>query len=223
MLNNYSIIIPIYNELEQIPQLLNNLKSYFKEGHELIIVDDGSNDGSDKILLKCDYIKLFRIEENKGKGAAIKIGLMNAINEMVVIFDGDLELHPKYIKKLMILNSSKNINCALANRLEINKIDSIWNIGNIILTRLFNFLNKSDVKDALCCAKSFLKSDINIKNIKSQKFDIDVELCTKLVKIYSNIENIDIKYQRRTVTQGKKLKFRDSYLIIKRILDLYIY
>ena len=70
--------------------------------------------------------------------------------------------------------------------------------------------------------KIFLKSDINIKNIKSQKFDIDVELCTKLVKIYSNIENIDIKYQRRTVDQGKKLKFRDSYLIIKRILDLYI-
>ena len=147
---------------------------------------------------------------------------MNAINEMVIIFDGDLELHPKYIRKLMILNYSKNINCALANRLEINKIESIWNIGNIILTKLFNFLNKSDVKDALCCAKSFLKSDINIKNIKSQKFDIDVELCTKLVKIYSNIENIDIKYQRRTVDQGKKLKFRDSYLIIKRILDLYI-
>ena len=222
MSNNYSIIIPVYNELKQIPQLLNYLKSYFKEGHELIIVDDGSNDGSDKILLKYDYIKLFRIEENKGKGTAIKIGLMNAINEMVIIFDGDLELHPKYIRKLMILNYSKNINCALANRLEINKIESIWNIGNIILTKLFNFLNKSDVKDALCCAKSFLKSDINIKNIKSQKFDIDVELCTKLVKIYSNIENIDIKYQRRTVDQGKKLKFRDSYLIIKRILDLYI-
>ena len=67
MSNNYSIIIPVYNELKQISQLLNYLKSYFKEGHELIIVDDGSNDGSDKILLKYDYIKLFRIEENKGK------------------------------------------------------------------------------------------------------------------------------------------------------------
>ena len=111
--NSYSIIIPIYNELEQIPQLLNNLKSYFKEGHELIIVDDGSNDGSDKILLKCDYIKLFRIEENKGKGTAIKIGLMNAIMKCIIIFDGDLELHPKYIRKLMVLNSTKKYKLCL--------------------------------------------------------------------------------------------------------------
>ena len=167
--------------------------------------------------MKYDYIKLFRIEENKGKGTAIKIGLMNAINEMVIIFDGDLELHPKYIRKLMILNYSKNINCALANRLEINKIESIWNIGNIILTKLFNFLNKSDVKDALCCAKSFLKSDINTKNIKSQKFDIDVELCTKLVKFIQILKILTLNIKEDFVDQMKKLKFRDSYLIVNII------
>ena len=153
------------------------------------------------------------------KGAALKKGLSASKNNNIVIYDGDLELNPKYIKNLMILNKSQNINCVFASRYEeIDPMKSIWNFGNFIFTTIFNFKNKSQLKDALCCAKSFYKSDINISNIKSSKFDIDVELASKLVEKHTIIKNVDIQYKRRNKKQGKKLNIFDSLKILIRIL-----
>jgi len=215
---SYSIIIPIYNEVEQIPSLLLHLKQYYELGHEIIIIDDGSNDGSSSLLSEAKFIKLFKFDDNRGKGEALKKGLLNAYNEYIIIFDGDLELHPDNIKKLMVLDHEEKIFCAFANRTNIHKINSIWSLGNLMISFLFNLINKSNVKDALCCAKSFLKSDLNINNLKAKKFDIDVEITTSLVKRYSIIKNINIEYKRRSINQGKKLRIVDAFYIIKRIL-----
>ena len=95
MKKTYSIIIPVYNEEDKIPDLLNNLKNYSLEGHEVIIIDDGSRDNSYKLLSRSNFIKLLYTNKNKGKGEAVKLGLKNSTNPMVVIFDGDLELHPR--------------------------------------------------------------------------------------------------------------------------------
>ena len=89
----------------------------------------------------------------------------------------------------------------------------------ILFSQQFLILkNKSQLKDALCCAKSFYKSDINISNIKSSKFDIDVELASKLVEKHTIIKNVDIQYKRRNKKQGKKLNIFDSLKILIRIL-----
>tara|TARA_B100001248_G_scaffold186384_1_gene142252 strand:+ start:4579 stop:5241 length:663 start_codon:yes stop_codon:yes gene_type:complete len=215
----YSIIIPIYNEVDHIPHLLRSLKKYKDLGHELVIIDDGSNDGSSILLNNAKFIKLIRFKKNKGKGEALKIGLLNTLNENIIIFDGDLELDPYDIEKLMILNPEKGIHCTFANRKGIQKINSIWNLGNVFLSLLFNLKNNSNVKDSLCCAKSFLKSDINIKNLKSKGFDIDIEISSILVKKNSSVENIDISYVRRSINQGKKLRPTDAFKVIKRIFN----
>ena len=218
MKNLYSIIIPIYNEEHKISDLLSGLKSYYSNGHEIIIIDDGSIDHSYSILSKCNFIKLFRFEKNKGKGAAIKKGLDLCREDLIIIYDGDLELNPKEIKKLMILDKKINIDHVFATRyIKMNLFNSFWDFGNFLFSKLFNFFNSTELIDALCCAKSFHKSDLNIKKLYSQKFDIDVELSSILIKKSKNFQVVPITYKRRMKKDGKKLRLRDSFSILKRI------
>ena len=215
----YSIIIPIYNEQSKIELLLSKLKYYKDIGHEIIIVDDGSDDNSNIILSKCHYISLITLEKNKGKGVALRHGLLNASNNKIIIYDGDLELDPIHIKSLMILHESQKDMCVFAARDFIgHPFFSFWKIGNYFFTVLFNFLNNTNVKDALCCAKSFYKSDLNISQLKSTKFDIDVEIASLLALKCKKIINVNIEYKRRKIKDGKKLRFTDSWLILKRII-----
>ena len=218
MKDHYSIIIPIFNEISSIKNLINALSVYDHDGHEIIIVDDGSTDGSFSILKKCDFINLIRFDENKGKGIALRKGISKAKKEKIVLFDGDLELHPDEIKKIMILDEKNNINCVFGSRINLYPPFNIWDIGNLFLNTLFNLVHKSNVTDSLCCAKSFFKSDLDLKLLKSTKFDIDVEISSFLVDKFKKITNVSLHYKRRNNNQGKKLKMKDSLLILKRIL-----
>lgn len=219
MRKNYTIIIPIFNEKSNLPDLLDNLKIYNDLGHEILIVNDGSTDGSKEILSNCNFIQLLNLDKNSGKGFAIIKGLDLAKNNKIIIFDGDLELDPIEIKKLMILDKHKKINSVFANRFKNQKERSIWNIGNKFFTILFNLFNNSNIEDALCCAKAFYKSDISIESIKSKNFSIDIEITSKLIKQYPNANNIDLSYNRRTIAQGKKLRLSDGLSILFTIFS----
>ena len=198
---------------------MKGLKPYSNLGHELIIVNDGSQDSSEYLLSKYNYIKNITLKTNQGKGEAIKRGLIKANHNKIVIFDGDMELNPKSINQLMLLNKKKNIQCVLGSRFDfITPFQSKWDFGNYFFTWLFNLVHNTKIKDSLCCAKSFYKKDINPANLKSSKFDIDVELTSNLVKKIKIITPVIIKYKRRTKKQGKKLRIYDSISILKRIL-----
>tara|TARA_B100000900_G_C20570236_1_gene712937 strand:- start:347 stop:1015 length:669 start_codon:yes stop_codon:yes gene_type:complete len=218
--SSYSIIIPIFNEERYIPELLNNLKKYSEEGHEVLIINDGSNDNSKSLLSNCNFIKLINLENNAGKGTALIEGLKASINNEIIIFDGDLELNPSEIKKLMILDKSRNINSVFANRFSKYQSFSLLDLGNRFITFLFNFLNSSNIKDVLCCAKAFFKSDIQINALKSKKFDIDVEITSHLLNQNLLGKNIDLNYKRRTISQGKKLRIKDGLTIMLKIFQL---
>lgn len=215
----YSIIIPVFNERLKIPSLLEFMKEYSFFGHEILIINDGSNDGSKEILSKCDFIRLINFKKNKGKGEALKKGLISAKNNKVIIFDGDLELNPDDIRSLMILDKNKGVNSVFANRFEKNQPRSIWNLGNWLFTIFFNFLYGAKIEDALCCAKAFFKNDLKLDNIKSKKFNIDIELTSKLIRLYPNATNISVKYIRRKISQGKKLRFTDSLSILFTMIE----
>tara|TARA_B100000575_G_C23044066_1_gene600908 strand:- start:90 stop:749 length:660 start_codon:yes stop_codon:yes gene_type:complete len=216
----YSIIIPVHNEAVTLNKLLYELKQFSKEKHEIIIIDDGSTDDSYNILNKCTYIRLISFKKNMGKGSAIRIGLEEASNDKIVIFDGDMEIDLYEIKKLMVLNKEINIDCAFGSRFDqMPPFTSFWNFGNLIFTIIFNIKHNADLPDALCCAKTFYKKDIDIKSLKSIGFDIDIELATILIKKKgSNTLVKKINYKRRSIKQGKKLKLIDGWTILKRIL-----
>ncbi len=222
-MNKYSIIIPIHNEVNSIPILLKDLEHYTKEGHEIIIIDDGSDDGGTEILKKSNLIKLIIIDSNKGKGNAIKMGLRSVNNNKVLLFDGDMEISPTEISKLMILDSINNINFVMGCRFKsLNPLKSNFDWGNFMFTSFFNILFGLQHKDILCCAKAFYLNDINKYKIVSNGFDIDVELSALLsfINKQKKIIHILIDYKRRTILEGKKLKVFDGWKILLRIIKM---
>ena len=101
-MNKYSIIIPVHNESSYLPVLLEELELYSNDGNQIIIIDDGSTDGTTNILKKYKFIKVVELKVNSGKGYAIKQGLKKVSNNKIIIFDGDMEINPSEISKLMI-------------------------------------------------------------------------------------------------------------------------
>ena len=223
---SYTILIPIHNEINSIPFLLNSLKVYYKQGHEVIIIDDGSDDGSTEILNKSKFIKLIIIDYNKGKGFAIKQGLKKITNDKVLIFDGDMEINPIEISKLMLLDKNKNINCVMGHRFKsLSPFKSNFDWGNFMFTSFFNIVFKSNHKDILCCAKAFYYSDIKKYVIISNRFEIDVELTSFFSILYKKreISAVLLNYHRRTIEEGKKLKISDGWSILSRIIKMIKY
>ena len=205
--------------------MLIGLEEFSSEGHEILIINDGSNDGSEKILSNCNFIKLLHTKKNMGKGFSLKKGILQSKNKNIIIFDGDLELNIKSIYDLMKLNPNTGNSFILGNRFgEGYSYTTIWDLGNLLMTKFFNYLFKTNVNDILCCAKSFNKNDIDIKNISSMKFDIDLEISFMLLtKNSNNFSQVEIDYSRRKTNSGKKLRLRDAIIIFKRIFLLKLY
>tara|TARA_Y100001970_G_scaffold268217_1_gene359197 strand:+ start:1337 stop:2008 length:672 start_codon:yes stop_codon:yes gene_type:complete len=216
----YSIIIPVFNEISNINSLLKRLKPFsIGAKNEIIIVDDGSNDGTEVVLQGTSFITLYRLEHNFGKGFAIRTGISMANYERIIIFDGDMELNPKNIYDLMKLDKKNKVKGVFGYRAKHSSYyNPTWKIGNWILTTIFNIINNSHFKDILCCAKAFYKKDINLNKLKSVGFDIDVELASALAKYSSDIESVILPYNRRSKKDGKKLRLLDGWTILKCIV-----
>lgn len=217
----YSIIIPIYNEEKTLDKLLLSLKKYSFSKNEILIINDGSIDGTKKILKKYNFINVIELKKNYGKGIAIKIGLQKSIHNETIIYDGDLELHTDGITKLMELNRDIGIHSLMGTRFNnLSPFNSKFEWGNFMFTIFFNFLFQSCHKDILCCAKSFYKYDVPINKLNSKGFDIDLELSSFLTKNNKRrrIQHRLIKYNRRDIQQGKKLRISDGWIILMRLI-----
>ena len=222
-MNKYSILIPIHNELPYIPNLLESLKTYGNSGHEIIVIDDGSDDGSENVLKSCKTIKLITLNTNRGKGVAIRKGLQEAKNNKIIVYDGDMELDPSDIIKLMVLDKENDIRYAMGYRFyALNPIKSNFDWGNFMFTSFFNILFRSNHKDILCCAKAFYIDDIKNYDLISEGFDIDVELSSVITMLSKSsvVPQISIRYSRRSINEGKKLKVYDGWIILYRIIKM---
>jgi len=222
-MEKYSILIPIHNEVNHVPKLLNTINSYIIDGHQIVIVDDGSDDGSTIILNNFKRIDLVCLKKNKGKGYAIREGLKIATNNRIIIYDGDMELKSSEISKLMILDKDKNINFVMGYRFKsLSPLKSDFDWGNFMFTSFFNILFKSNHKDILCCAKAFYTNELDNYKIISDGFAIDVELAS-ILTIFNRrrkIPQVLLNYNRRTIDEGKKLKISDGWSILSRIIKM---
>ena len=217
----YTLIIPIYNEEGTLLTLLKKLDR-LDDKIEIIIIDDGSNDGTKDLLIENNQFIIIRNESNLGKGVSIRKGVDLASNQNIILMDGDLEVDIDDIPKLLTIFENINCDALVGIRWEedSNLHFDINAIGNYLINSLFNILFKSKLNDVLCCVKILKLNLFKSLKIQSNGFSIEVETMAKLVLRESIIEEVNIEYTRRTHEEGKKLRISDSLNIIKTIISL---
>ncbi len=221
-----SIIIPIYNEAKTIMPLLKKIEAVGMGSikKEIILVDDCSTDGSRDILktLNGRYIKIFQ-DKNQGKGAALKAGIKAATGDFIIFQDADLEYDPEDYKKLLspVLDGKANI--AFGTRFvgqefrpfgKHKTMHSTHWIGNKLLSFAFNFLYGTKLTDVEPCYKLFKSHVLKSVDVKTNRFEYDIELMCKLVKKGNKIIQLPISYSPRKFEEGKKIDWKDGVVAL---------
>lgn len=212
-----SVVIPVYNEKDTILKLIEKVKSVPIE-KEIIIVDDGSNDGTREILKKINdsKIKIIFKEKNEGKGTAIRNGLKYVTGDIVVIQDADLEYEPMDWLKMINLIKEKNIDVVYGSRIlgKSKKSSLFFYLGGRILSLLANILYHAQITDEPTCYKMFKKEVIKSIDLKCKGFEFCPEVTAKIRKKGYKIYEVPIHYNPRSIKEGKKIRLKDGIIAI---------
>ena len=215
-----SVIIPVYNEAKTVRQILEKINSVDID-KEIIVVDDGSSDGTEKILrdIKYNNLKIIHHSSNRGKGAAFLTGLFHAQGDFVIIQDADLEYEPNDYLKLMEVIKENNADIVLGARFKKGYHGLfIHRFGNRLLTGLLNLLFDLKLNDCFTCYKLFRRDTINLLNLKEQSFTIETEIVAKAAKKGLRIIEVPISYYPRPYSEGKKIRCKDGIRAIRSII-----
>jgi glycosyltransferase involved in cell wall biosynthesis len=209
----YSLIIPIFNEDSTIRSLIEGLK-YLKPKIEIIFINDGSSDNSFKILSEYQDIVLINNDINIGKGASILKAIDVAQGDYIILFDGDLEIKPDQIKKLINLHNGK-LHIIFKGKRKPRTNFSIFELGNKVLNFTFNKIYKSSFQDIFCCLIVIKKEMFSSFKLNSKRFSIETEIMANIALNELPFEEINVEYKRREYFDGKKLNFFDVFDILK--------
>ena len=218
-----SIVIPCYNEKDNIESLVKRVLESPVPKKEIIVVNDKSTDGTDRILkevIEPMVSKVVHHEQNGGKGAALKTGFAHATGDYVIIQDADHEYDPnEYVKVLEpildgraeVVYGSRFLNAkakgCLANR-----------VTNRFLTAFSNIFTHEHLTDMETCYKCFKRQIIQSIDIEEKRFGFEPEITAKIADMGIKITEVPISYAPRTVKEGKKIGFRDGLRAILCIL-----
>jgi glycosyltransferase involved in cell wall biosynthesis len=220
-----SIIIPAYNEEKTILEIIQRVKAAEPRdlSKEIVVVDNGSDDGTFEKAKGAGGIKVFR-EMERGKGAALRKGFNEATGDIIIIQDADLEYNPKDYKKLLkpILDGRADV--VYGSRFfssEEKRVLFFWHyVANRIFTLLSNMLTNLTLSDMETGYKAFRKEVVNsFKNkLKSKKFGIEPEITARIAKGNWRIYEVGISYSGRTYKEGKKINWKDGIAAVWHII-----
>src|SRR5579864_7029531 len=219
-----SILMPVYNERERVERAIAEvLATELPTDFELIVVDDGSTDGTSEILRGGDWgerVRLFEHEHNQGKGAAIRTGLTHANGDFSAIFDADLEYDPADLGLLMppLLDGRTNACFGVRAFDGYTSHSFLFVLGNKGVTFACNVLFNVYLHDIMTCHKMIRTDVFRSLPLRSAGFAIEPEITARLVQRGERIFEVPVHYRARATSEGKKLTAVDGFRVLGTLL-----
>lgn len=218
-----SIIIPCYNERENIIKILDKIDECPILNKEIIVIDDCSTDGTKEILetkVKNRVSQLIYHEQNGGKGAALKTGFAHATGDVVIIQDADLEYDPLDYPKVILPIVEGKAKVVYGSRFLHSKAKGYLTnrLANKFLTFFSNVFTHQKLTDMETCYKAFRRDVIQSVDIEEKRFGFEPEITAKISDMRIRIAEVSISYYPRTNKEGKKIGFKDGLRAIYCIL-----
>lgn len=213
---NLSVIIPVYNEVKTIQEIVRRVKAMGLV-NEILIVDDGSTDGTRDVLEELntdDSIRVILLEHNQGKGAAVRTGIQAAKGDIMLIQDADLEYDPRDYPALLKPLEEDIADVVFGSRFLGGPRRPIlfWNmVANKILTLMTNILYNNILTDMETGYKVFRREVVENLPLKSNRFNFEPEFTAKLLKRKVRIYEVPISFNPREYHEGKKIGIKDAF------------
>jgi glycosyltransferase involved in cell wall biosynthesis len=220
---NLSVIIPVYNEVNNIHEIIKRVQAT-KLACEIVIVDDGSKDGTRDALKAMDgndKVRVILHEKNQGKGAAVVTGMQAATGDVLLIQDADLEYDPRDYPILLKPIEEGLADVVYGSRFlgGSHRVTMFWHmVANRMLTFMTNILYNTILTDMETGYKVFRRQVIEGMNIKAKRFNFEPEFTAKVLKRNYRIFEVAISFNPRDYSEGKKIKLYDAFEAVWALL-----
>ena len=223
MTADLTVVMPVYNEQERIKEAVERVLAH-DFVHELIAVDDGSQDRSVDILTTIDdpRLRVITSSANQGKGAALRRGFSLATASFVAVHDADLEYDPADLARLLVPLRDGRADVVYGSRFmggSEHRVLYYWHsVGNRLLTTFSNMMTNINLTDMETCSKVFKREIIQSITLKEDRFGFEPEVTCKVARLGCRIYEVGISYSGRTYAEGKKIGWRDGVRAVLVIL-----
>ncbi len=213
---NLSVIIPVYNEKNTIREIVRRVQDT-RLATEIVIVDDGSRDGTRDILAELHGqggVRVILHEKNAGKGAAVRTGIQSAAGEVLLIQDADLEYDPREYAGLLKPIEEGVADVVYGSRFlgAPHRAILFWNmVANKLLTLMTNILYNNILTDMETGYKVFRKEVVQDMKLRANRFDFEPEFTAKILKRNVRVYEVPISFNPREYSEGKKIGLRDAF------------
>jgi glycosyltransferase involved in cell wall biosynthesis len=214
-----SVIVPVFNERSTVAEIVRRMRAVeLPVDLEIVIVDDGSDDGTADVLtqLRDSTVRVIKHSTNRGKGAAVRTGLENATGELVLVQDADLEYDPEDWPRLLAPVMKGRARVVYGSRFTGERRNMLflhW-VGNRFLSLVTNVLYNSTLSDMETCYKLFDRSVLDGVRLVADRFDFEPEFTAKILRRGIRIYEVPISYAGREPNEGKKITWEDGVVAL---------